>query len=55
MGLNINIMNTIMEQKDKDLKKQEVPGLNPETIALAEHKRSTFDLPTNAVKVDPLR
>lgn len=23
--------------------------------ALAENKRKTFDLPTNAVKVDPLR
>ena len=29
--------------------------LDPEGRAVAEEKRKAFDLPTNAVKVDPLR
>ena len=32
-----------------------VPAAVPPHKALAEDKRKTFDLPTNAVKVDPLR
>lgn len=53
--MNINVMGEIMSQKKKDVNAAGIPALTPEIIAVAEHKRSTFDLPTNAVKVDPLR
>ena len=33
----------------------ELDDLDPETAEMARKKRKTFDLPTNAVKVDPLR
>ena len=51
---DLNTMAEIMAEKDKELA-QGMPPMDEETKALAEKKRKTFDLPTNAVKVDPLR
>lgn len=51
---DLNTMAEIMAEKDKELAKG-LPPMDEETKALAEKKRKTFDLPTNAVKVDPLR
>lgn len=55
MEKNLDTMAEIMAEKDKEMQAQELPPLDDEGKALAEHKRKTFDLPTNAVKVDPLR
>ena len=55
MEMNLDTMAEIMAEKDKDMQAQELPPLDDEGKALAQHKRKTFDLPTNAVKVDPLR
>ena len=52
---DLEIMDTIQKQKVKDIAAKGLPPLDPEGREMAEHKRSTFDLPTNAVKVDPLR
>ena len=53
--MDVKEMEKIMEQKTKDLTKHEQIPLDAEGKALAEEKRKSFDLPTNAVKVDPLR
>lgn len=50
----LETMAQIMAEKDKELS-QGLPPMDEETKAIAEKKRKTFDLPTNAVKVDPLR
>ena len=55
MGKNLDTMAKIMAEKDRDLQAQDLPPLDDEGKALAEHTRKMFDLPTNAVKVDPLR
>lgn len=52
---DLDTMAEIMAEKDKEMQAQGLPPLDDEGKALAEHKRKTFDLPTNAVKVDPLR
>lgn len=52
--MNLNIMNEIQIEKAKELEAGQ-PELGPEGRCMAEEKRKTFDLPTNAVKVDPLR
>ena len=52
---DLNTMAEIMAEKAKEMAGGELPPLDPEGKALAERKRKTFDLPTNAVKVDPLR
>lgn len=52
--MNLDTMAEIMAEKEKELT-QGQPPLDDETRTLAEGKRKTFDLPTNAVKVDPLR
>ena len=51
---DLNTMAEIMAEKEKDLAKGLLP-MDDEVKALAGSKRKTFDLPTNAVKVDPLR
>lgn len=51
----LETMAQIMEEKDKEMQAGELQPLDPEGKAIAEQKRKTFDLPTNAVKVDPLR
>lgn len=56
MSMDLEIMQQIQEQKETRMQGVgELPELDPETAALAEEKRKAFDLPTNAVKVDPLR
>ena len=51
---DLEIMTEIMEQKSREMQAGLTP-LDPEGRAMAGQKRKTFDLPTNAVKVDPLR
>lgn len=51
---DLETMAAIMAEKDKELA-EGPPPLDGEGQALACEKRKTFDLPTNAVKVDPLR
>lgn len=55
MSMNLDRMAAIQAEKQKELAATAQPPLDPEGQALAEDKRKTFDLPTNAVKVDPLR
>lgn len=55
MSMNLDIMAAIQAEKLKEIAAQTQQPLDPEGKALAEDKRKTFDLPTNAVKVDPLR
>lgn len=52
--MNLETMGNIMAEKDRELAGGP-PPLDDEGKAMAEFKRKTFDLPTNAVKVDPLR
>ena len=48
-------MAEIMTEKARDIAAGDLPPLDAEGEAMAREKRKTFDLPTNAVKVDPLR
>lgn len=52
---DLETMAQIMDEKDREMQAGELPPLDPEGRYVAEKKRKTFDLPTNAVKVDPLR
>lgn len=52
--MELNVMMEIQQEKEKELEAGQ-PALDPEGRKMAEEKRKTFDLPTNAVKVDPLR
>lgn len=53
--MDLNTMAVIQAEKLKEIAAHEQQPLNPEGQHMAEEKRKTFDLPTNAVKVDPLR
>lgn len=53
--MDLERMAEIQSEKQKETATQEPHPLDPEGQAMAEEKRKTFDLPTNAVKVDPLR
>ena len=55
MSMELSIMAAVQAEKLSEINAQNPPPLDPEGVALAEDKRKTFDLPTNAVKVDPLR
>ena len=55
MDKDIETMAIIQREKLKEIAGQVRQRLDPEGKALAQEKRKTFDLPTNAVKVDPLR
>ena len=49
-------LQTMTEIQTEKAKEAGAPhALDPEGKKMAEEKRKTFDLPTNAVKVDPLR
>ena len=50
---DLDTMDAIMEQKDRDMARDGQPPLDPEHEALAEHKRFTFDV--IAIPTDPLR
>lgn len=52
---DLETMAAIMAEKEKELAAHGLPPLDAEVADVAEEKRKTFDLPTNAVKVDPLR
>lgn len=52
--MELNTMAEIQNEKAKEIRAGQ-PDLDPEGARMAEEKRKTFDLPTNAVKVDPLR
>lgn len=54
MNRELETMEQIIREKDKGMQRDMLP-LDDEGRAVAEEKRKTFDLPTNAVKVDPLR
>lgn len=49
------VMTQIQEQKRADIAREGNPELDTERQAVAREKRESFDLPVNAVKVDPLR
>ena len=53
--MDLDVMAQIQAEKLKEIEAQEAMPLDGEGQALAGEKRKTFDLPTNAVKVDPLR
>ena len=55
MSMNLDTIAAIQAEKLREIAAQTQQPLDPEGRALAEEKRKTFDLPTNAVKVDPLR
>lgn len=55
MDINLDVMAAIQAEKLKEIAAEALQPLDPEGEALAGDKRKTFDLPTNAVKVDPLR
>ena len=52
--MDLITMDEIQAEKAKELETGQ-PELDAEGRRMAEEKRKTFDLPTNAVKVDPLR
>ena len=52
--MDLNTMAEIQNEKAKEIAAGQ-PELDPEGTRMAEEKRKTFDFPTNAVKVDPLR
>jgi len=54
MSMDLNTMEIIQGEKAKEIEAGQ-HELDPEGTKMAEEKRKTFDLPTNAVKVDPLR
>ena len=54
-NMSLDVMTEIQEQKAAEIAAGDPRELDPEETAMAEDKRKTFDLPTNAVKVDPLR
>ena len=53
MEMSMEKMAAIIAEHEKE--HTEPPEMDESTKALAQGKRKTFDLPTNAVKVDPLR
>lgn len=55
MSMSIETMTQIQNEKAIEIGNSQQDELDAETSAVAETKRKTFDLPTNAVKVDPLR
>lgn len=52
--MDLNTMAEIQNEKAKEITVEQTE-LDAEGAKMAEEKRKTFDLPTNAVKVDPLR
>lgn len=55
MDMSIETMTEIQNEKAAEIGSGELGSIDAETARIAEEKRKTFDLPTNAVKVDPLR
>lgn len=53
MERDLRVMETIINEKKKDMDNKELPPLDPEGVTLAEHKRFTFDIIDTPA--DPLR
>ncbi len=53
--MSLDVMTEIQNEKAAEIGASEAKALDDETEEMAKEKRKTFDLPTNAVKVDPLR
>lgn len=53
--MDLNVMTQIQDKKAEEMASSDLDELTPEVEEMARKKRKTFDLPTNAVKVDPLR
>lgn len=53
--MEMNVMTEIQNEKAREIGAADPRVLDPEEAEMARKKRKTFDLPTNAVKVDPLR
>lgn len=54
MERDYDVMESIQNEKIKELDSGMLP-LDDEGKAVAEHKRESFDIPVNAVTIDPLR
>lgn len=52
---DIEIMEQIQKQKAMELSKTTPHELDDEGDAMADTKRFSFDIPVNAVTIDPLR
>lgn len=53
MNRDLDIMKTIIEQKEKDIEASQLQPMDSEGKYMAEHKRFTFDVIN--VPTDPLR
>lgn len=53
MERDINVMDIIQREKEKDIERERAHELDPEGTSMAEHKRFTLDLVD--VPTDPLR
>lgn len=53
MEKRLEEMQSIMTEKDRELKGKQLPPLDPEGEELARHKRETFDIIDTPI--DPLR
>lgn len=52
---DLNIMNTVMHEKAKDIVKNGNPVMDEENEKVFERKRISIDQPYQEVKFDPLR
>ncbi len=50
---DINIINAIQKEKNREIAQNDLPPLDPEGVKLAEHCRFTFDI--IATPIDPKR
>lgn len=53
--MDLRTMTDIQEEKKQELAGAQPHPLDPEGSAMADTKRFSFDIPVNAVTVDPLR
>ena len=53
MTRDLNVMDKIMKERDKEIVRNDLPPLDPEGKKMAEYKRVTIDMV--GVPVDPLR
>ena len=53
MKRDLNVMSAILSEKEKEVEREEQKALDAEGVAMAEHKRYTFDIIDTPV--DPLR
>jgi len=53
MTRDLNVMDAIQKEKEKEVNAEELMPLDPEGVTVAEHKRFTIDMV--GTPVDPLR